>query len=585
MKMNSPNITYLWASLMVEELIRNGADYFCIAPGSRSSPLTMAAADNPRAKTFVHFDERGLAFHALGYVAATKKAAVLICTSGSAAANFFPAIIECSKKKLPLIVLTADRPPELRFTGANQTIDQVKIFGEYVRWNFDMPTPTADIKPAFILTTIDQAVFRSKELPPGPVHINCMLREPLAPIKNNSIPKNYLKGLKDWQQNQKPFTQYITTKQAFEFDQTQNLLDQVNSIKHGIIAVGKLNGREEEEGVLRLSEILKWPIFPDITSGLRLGHKHQNIIHYFDQILLSSKIQKSIKADGVVHLGGRMTSKRFGDFIQTIKPQKYVMVLNHPLRNDPLHNVTIRVQSSVSGFCKTVNAQLKIREEGFILNTLIKANKNIHHLFEKNLSAPNTLSEPAVCRWLSEIIPHHHGLFIANSLPIRAMDSFANVSGQAVTVSANRGASGIDGNIATATGFAAGRKKAATLLIGDLAFLYDLNSLAMLKNLSNPLIIVVLNNNGGGIFSFLPIAGNNKKFERFFLTPHNLTFPSAAELFKINYSQPKNKKDFLKVYKSAGKNKKSSIIEIQTQKEHNVEIYQRLKVLIQSTLR
>jgi 2-succinyl-5-enolpyruvyl-6-hydroxy-3-cyclohexene-1-carboxylate synthase len=174
-----PNANHLWSSLIIEELIRNGVDYFCLAPGSRSSPLAVAVATNPRAKSFVHFDERALAFHALGYASAPRKACAVITTSGTAAANLFPAVIEASKKKLPLVILTADRPPELRYTGANQTIDQVKMFGDYVRWQFDMPCPTADIPANFVLTTIDQAVFRANGEVKGPVHINCMYREPL----------------------------------------------------------------------------------------------------------------------------------------------------------------------------------------------------------------------------------------------------------------------------------------------------------------------------------------------------------------------------------------------------------------------
>ena len=191
----TPNINYLWTNLIVEEFIRNGVEYFCISPGSRSSPLAMAVAAYPKAKSFVHFDERGTAFHALGYASAAKKPCVLISTSGTAAANMFPAIIEASKKKVPLIVMTADRPPELRFTGGNQTIDQVKIFGDYVRWFFDLPCPTTDIKPEMILTTIDQAVSKSKGELKGPVHINCMFRDPLSPARKEYRRATYLSTL------------------------------------------------------------------------------------------------------------------------------------------------------------------------------------------------------------------------------------------------------------------------------------------------------------------------------------------------------------------------------------------------------
>ena len=177
--MNFANINHCWGTLIIEELSRLGVDYFCVAPGSRSSPLVIALAQNKKVKSFIHFDERGLAFHAMGYAAATKKPVVLICTSGTAAANFYPAIIEASKKKLPLIVLTADRPPELRQTGATQTIDQVGLYGKYVQWATDMPCPDLKINPEFVLTTIDQAWYQAVRKH-GIVHINCMFRQPLT---------------------------------------------------------------------------------------------------------------------------------------------------------------------------------------------------------------------------------------------------------------------------------------------------------------------------------------------------------------------------------------------------------------------
>jgi len=173
------NINHLWGTLIIEELSRLGVDYFCVAPGSRSSPLVIALAQNKNIKSLVHFDERGLGFHAMGYAAATGKPAVLICTSGTAAANFFPAVIEASKKKLPLIILTADRPPELRQTGAVQTIDQVGIFGKYTQWATDMPCPDVQIAPGFVLTTMDQAWYQAVRNR-GVVHVNCMYRPPLT---------------------------------------------------------------------------------------------------------------------------------------------------------------------------------------------------------------------------------------------------------------------------------------------------------------------------------------------------------------------------------------------------------------------
>src|SRR6185369_4205159 len=216
---------HLWSALIVEELVRSGVEYFCIAPGSRSAPLTVAVARHPKAKHFVHYDERALAFHALGYASAAKKPVVLICTSGTAGANFFPAIIEASKKKVPLIVLTADRPPELRQTGAVQTIDQTHLFGRYAKFFFQMPCPTVQIKPEVVLTTVDQAVYQAVRNPSGVAHLNCMFRDPLAPVKTGENFNAYLKSIASWNKNRKPYTQYVTAFESIRIPETKKIAE------------------------------------------------------------------------------------------------------------------------------------------------------------------------------------------------------------------------------------------------------------------------------------------------------------------------------------------------------------------------
>ncbi len=561
----APNLNHLWAGLMVEEFIRNGVDYFCISPGSRSSPLVCAVAANPRAKTFVHFDERGLAFHALGYTSAARKPCVLICTSGTAAANFFPAIVEASKRKLPLIILTADRPHELRFTGANQTIDQIKMFGDYVRFFFDMPTPTKDIAPEFILTTIDQAIFRGQGELPGPVHLNCPFREPLAPIATKEKFTAYLQSIQKWNKAGTPYTKYVTPERNINAREIENVIRILESSKKGLIAVGKLSSAQEGETVLKLAQKLNWPIFPDITSGLRLGCVHQNVISYFDQILLQKNLTKP---DCVLHLGGRMTSQRFYDYISKAAPQNYITVLNHPLRNDPLHSVSLRLQAKVDIFCKGIEKNISKKKESAFLKLFQRANQKAAQRLDQSLAS---FSEASVARGLSKILPQNSGLFLASSLPIRHMDRYAVPNGKKVIVSSNRGASGIDGTIASAAGFAQGLRRPTTLLIGDLAFLHDLNSLAMLKNLTTPFVIVVLNNNGGGLFSLLPIARYENKdiFKRFFLTPHDLHFEAVSKMFKLNYVFPQTKDNFLTAYQYALKNNSPAVIEIKINQKEN----------------
>ncbi len=518
----SPNINILWARLIVEELIRHGIDYFCIAPGSRSAPLAIAVSENPKAQTMVHFDERGLAFHALGYTAATKKPAVVITTSGTAAANLFPGIIEASKKKLPMIILTADRPPELRSTGANQSIDQIKIFGEYVRFYFDMPCPTPSISPKMVLTTMDQAIFRSQGEIPGPVHLNCMFRDPLTPAPTNEDFTLYLSGLSKWLAQSSPYTTYSKGQISLQTLEADRLAKKLKNIKNGIIIVGKIAGIEDQKAVLTLAKKLAWPVFPDLTSGLRLGYKDSCLIQYFDQILLSQSAQK-LPLDAVLHLGGRITSQRLAQYIREANPAEFIMVLKHPLRNDPDHHITTRVQAGIGDFCSQISKRIKQRNGSALLKTFQKANDRCERVLNKViLHDKGQLTEPSVARIISKLAPANSGLFMGNSMPIRDMDMFAAKSGKSLVITANRGASGIDGNIAAAAGFAKGLGRECTAIIGDLTFLHDLNSLAMIKDLNQPFVLVVLNNNGGAIFSFLPISGFKQGFEKFVIRCFNV---------------------------------------------------------------
>jgi len=582
---NTDNLNHLWASLIVEELARNGVTYFCIAPGSRSSPLTMQAALNKKVKTFVHFDERGLAFHALGYASATGKPCAIITTSGTAAANIFPAIIEASKKKVPLIVLTADRPPELRFTGANQTIDQVKIFGDYARWFVDMPTPTKDIQASYILTTIDQAIARTQGELKGPVHINCMYREPLAPVKSNDDLTAYLSDIKKWLKQDRPFTQYERAQSELTKEQLKDVAQTLNAAQTGLIVIGKINGEKDKQSVLSLNQRLNWPIFADVTSGLRLGAKEKNVITYFDQALLSEKLMAGLKADCILHLGGRITSKRYYDLIERMKPQHTITVLNHPLRNDPLHNVSARIQAPVNVFCDRVKLLVSTREPAPILTKLLEANRAVENVLIKFFKKQPQISEFAATQAVTENIPAHHALFVASSLPIREVDMFGASGFNNIPVNSNRGASGIDGTIASACGYSEGAQRPVTLLIGDLAFLYDLNSLAMLKSLKHPMTVVILNNNGGGIFSFLPIAKNPSLFEKYFGTPHDLSFEQAAKMFGLGYHQPKTAVECAHVYQESAQAKNSVIIEVRSDRNQNTILFEKLSKEINSFVR
>ncbi|MFB6279749.1 MAG: 2-succinyl-5-enolpyruvyl-6-hydroxy-3-cyclohexene-1-carboxylic-acid synthase, partial [Salinibacter sp.] len=268
--LDAPNPTYLWTQLLVEELVRTGVETFFVAPGSRSTPLTVAAAWHPDAETVLHVDERGNAFAALGAGRATQTPAAWITTSGTAVANGLPAVVEASVDGVPLLLLTADRPPELRDTGANQTIDQVKIFGDYVRWQVDVPPPSDEINPAYVLTTANQAVHRTQRAPAGPVHVNCMFRKPLEPVESETtvtIPAT----VEDWAAGAEPYTQYPTPVATPPGAEVEALAERLGGTEQGLVVAGRLDTAAAADATQRLATHLGWPLVPDLTSRLRLG--------------------------------------------------------------------------------------------------------------------------------------------------------------------------------------------------------------------------------------------------------------------------------------------------------------------------
>lgn len=583
MSIDTSNINVLWGSLIVEELLRNEINYFCISPGSRSAPLTSAVSRNNRAKHIICFDERSAAFHALGYGKATGKPAVLICTSGTAAANYFPAIIEASVDSIPMIILTADRPPELRDSGANQTIDQRKLYGNYVNWEFELPCPDTKISPQMVLTTIDQAIFQSIRFPQGPVHINCMFREPLAP-KPEFIEENYLQSISDWTSKNDLYTFYELTAPTPEYPTVKKIASLINDTNRGIILVGKLGSKLEAEAVFRLAQQINWPVFPDINSGLRFQLSKHNFIPYYNQIFSVKKLQEKFIPETILQFGSRIVSKRILEFIEQVKPKNYVQVLNHPYRHDPHHNVSFRIEAAIEKVCQFLLNEISSNPKLPWLESLVETSNVFESVIDNFIHPDQVVSEISIARIVSQVIPEKSALFLASSMPIRDMDMFASTNGSIIPVAANRGASGIDGTLASAAGFAVGNNLPVTVVIGDLAMIHDLNSLMLLRSIEQPIVIVLVNNNGSGIFSFLPIVDFGDIFEKFFGTPHELTFEKAAEMFGIEYSNPQTNKEFQKIYQEALMNEKTTLIELRTDRKENLEFHKKIQDRIQIAL-
>jgi 2-succinyl-5-enolpyruvyl-6-hydroxy-3-cyclohexene-1-carboxylate synthase len=473
-----------------------------------------------------------------------------------------------------MILLTADRPPELRQTGANQTVDQPDIFGDFVRWRFDLPAPSLDVDPASVLTTVDQAVYRAERSPKGPVHLNLMFREPLipGPEGDQSTPA----GPERWRDTSEPYTRYATTEPAVGYAEVGALWERLRPVERGLVVAGRLATRAQGEAVERLAHSLGWPLLPDVGSQVRLGGDRRNAAFY-DVLLADAAFADAHAPEAVLHFGGRALSKRLEGFVARHRPDPYVVVREHPFRLDPGHLVTHSVESGIEGFCAALGQAVSERPPAAAASWTAgwrAASGKVEMVLDRVLGGGNGLDEPLVARLISREIPDGHGLVVASSMPIRDLDAFAAVDGAGVPVAANRGASGIDGTVATAAGFARGTGGPVTLLIGDLALLHDLNSIAMLRGL--PVTVVVLNNDGGGIFSFLPVSEHKPFFEPFFGTPQGVGFAPAAAMFGLRYESPETPKEFLSAYRASLSGDGPSLIEVRTDRDENVALHRRL---------
>ena len=343
---DSPNLNALWADLIVEELVRCGVEHFVVSPGSRSTPLALAAAEHSATKTMVHFDERGAAFHALGIGKALRVPAAFVCTSGTAVANAWPPVAEACDCDVPLLWLTADRPPELIDTGANQTIRQRGIFGNFGRWEHYLPVPALAVPPASLLTVVDQAVYRAGGHEAGPVHLNVPFREPLAPKAEAFDREAWLASCAAWLRSDKPYTDYVPRGAGLE---SVTWLDLLRKTRRGVVLVGLLDDAAERERAEAIGITLGWPVFPDPSSGLRFVKGPPTAAHFFDAVVAAD----AAVLDGtqtVLHVGGPMTSKALNAWLAKARIDHYVRVHPSARRLDPVQRVSIRIQSDLFAF-------------------------------------------------------------------------------------------------------------------------------------------------------------------------------------------------------------------------------------------
>ncbi len=574
MKEKPTTFNQLWAQLAIEELVRQGVTAFFMAPGSRCTPLTLAVAQHPKAEAILHFDERGCAFQALGWARAAGRPAVIVTTSGTAVANLVPAVTEAAQEGVPLLLMTADRPPELRDNGANQAIDQVKYFGGLVRWFADIPCPSESIPATYLLTTVGQAVRRSVASDPGPVHLNFMFREPLSPDESSEDVGDALASVGNYLEGSEPYTFYPETQVQVADPELDALVHQLCSAARGLIVVGSLRSRQEQDAVSQLVQRIDWPVITDVASGLRSADGLPTLVPYAEAVVRTASFAAAHRPDFVLYVGGRLVSKHIERFVASA--HRLVRIAGLPCRLDVAHIVGMRIEADLISTCLRLSEKLPDSASPTWTKDWVGAGARAASAvdaFERDALA---LSEPLVARLLWHGLPQRYAVFLGNSMPIRDMDFMAYGGEGLVAVGVNRGASGIDGLVATACGQALAWQRPTTLLLGDLSLLHDLNSLSLVRQSPVPMRVVVLNNHGGGIFHFLPVSRQADLFETYFGTPHPYRFEAAAAMFGLAYANPQTPKEFEESCEEAAANGRSTLIEVVTDRTDNLAMHRSL---------
>jgi len=573
------SLNRIWSAAIVEEFVRSGCTRFLLSPGSRNTPLVLAADAHPRADCELLVDERAAGYKALGWGAATGRAAVLVCTSGTAVANYLPAVTEADAAAVPLIVISADRPVELRDTGANQTIDQPGLYGGRARWSFDLPAPRPDVPLASVLTAVDQLVYRAHRGPAGPVHLNCQFAEPLAPTADAAdfAPDARLAA---WAAATNPLTRYGAAETVPAPADLERAAAILANAERGVIVAGRLTPGADPAPVLDLARRLRMPLLADVSSGLRFGP--EGALTHHDHILRHAPFAAARRPDVVLHLGGPPVSGALQTWLDGSGAAR-LRVERVPRRLDPGHATTLRLEMDPVRFCAEVPVRAAAQDSA-LLAPLARADAVCARVLADVLPAAALENEEAVARRVLDALPDGSALFLGNSMPVRDAEACGTRHGRDVRVGTNRGASGIDGLLASAAGFAEGLARRAVLLVGDLALLHDLNSLHLLARNPQPVTVVLLNNDGGGIFSFLPVAGATDRFEACFGAAHGLAFGAVVEAFGLDHHRPATPADLDTALAAALASERSAVIEIRTDRARNLDAHRRVQNAVADAL-
>ncbi len=561
--MNEREILTNYVYKIVGSLLQNGVEDVVISPGSRSTPLAYAFASIKKLTVYRQVDERSAAFFALGIAKAKAKPVVLLCTSGTAAANYYPAIVEAKYARVPLIVITADRPHELREVGAPQAINQIGLYGEQVKWTAEFPIPD-EAKPTlpFIERHIARGVNIATTAPFGPVHFNVPFREPLLIDFQEELPK---------QTFQNSFVGQVTPSEQAK----EALTTIINQTTKGFMIIGELALGTDLQQIWSFIRKVKWPVLVESLSNLRTNVPEDcasYIISTYDALLKNNAFKGKVVADTVIRFGAQPVSKFLTIFLTESLPTSYIVIDEDPMFRDSSAVSTHFIHANVGKWLNELNITSNVDKE-YLDKWRSGEEIAIKHI-EEHVELES--DEGAIVRYLLENLPNESDLFVSSSMPIRDIDTFLLPTAKDIQIFANRGANGIDGVMSTAIGFSQGRKEREQfLLIGDLAFLHDVNALIATRYQQCKINVIVLNNDGGGIFSYLPQSTVKEHYEDLFGTPTALQFEEVAKMYNMEYVQIKKFDELNKLFNKRSENP-IRLIEIFTDRQQNVTAHRQL---------
>jgi 2-succinyl-5-enolpyruvyl-6-hydroxy-3-cyclohexene-1-carboxylate synthase len=526
--MQSADVTATFCATLVDEWCQAGVRCAVIAPGSRSTPMALALVANPLLNVQVFHDERSAAFTALGVAKFTGMPTLLLCTSGTATANFHPAVMEASHAEAPLIVLTADRPPELQGVGAPQTTDQQRLYGSSVRLFLDAGVPNDEQCDDW--RRIAQRVFVAATFErPGPVQLNLPFREPLVGLTGTLPPRTDRDAgrsrLRTAWNAPRMLRGTATTPVGTEM---LSKLSTRLSGKRGVIVAGARGGTPSK--IAALARQLGWPVLADPLGGCRT--ESDTAVRHADGWLRDHTLAQRFAPDVVLRFGALPASKVVNTWLRDCGAE-IVAVSASPFLIDPDRRVSLHVVSDPDALCDDVCSIVRAADSEWT-QLWRAAEARARTALSTLLEDGSSLNEPRIARIVAEGIPRDGNLVVSSSMPIRDLEWYAGSTGH-LRVFANRGVNGIDGVVSTAVGIAIGSRAPTTLLIGDVAFLHDVNGLLGVASRGVDLRIVVVDNRGGGIFSFLPQRSSlpEQQFETLFGTPHDVDLGGLAAAHRV----------------------------------------------------